>query len=346
MHPTAIASDEIVFKQQGDRVSVNYKQYLYSEDGERREKKPVSIIDDTFTQHGTVELRDLFETSSFLFPKPTALLARLFRFAARDELDWILDYFAGSGTTAHAVLDLNAQDKGNRRFILVEAGEHFDTVLKPRVAKLLHAREWKDGVPVTREGTVGMVQVLRLESYDDTLDNLQSALSTQKQAALFDTDARPTPFGRDFMLHYMLEHTTEGSPSLLDARALERPFDRTLRVSLGGPEVRTVDVVETFHWLIGLTVTARKRWSTPAIHVSRGTLPDERRAVVVWRDSSVTLEALHTWFAEELLGTLGDVDVVYVNGDENLRRFRPDGHRWEVRHSHHEFGQRMFAGAE
>ncbi|MFO0558738.1 MAG: site-specific DNA-methyltransferase [Polyangiales bacterium] len=300
------------------------------------------------TDEALKNVTDLFAGSaSANTPKPIRLLTRIQTIATEaTSTDVVVDYFAGSGTTAHAVLDLNAQDKGNRRFILVEAGDHFDTVLKPRVAKLMHAREWKDGVPVAREGTVGMVQVLRLESYDDTLDNLESVLSSDKQAALFDTDNRPTQFGREFMLRYMLEHTTEGSPSLLDARALERPFDRTLRVSLNGAETRTVDVVETFHWLIGMTVTGRKRWSTPAIHVSRGTLPNEQRVVTIWRDSTVSLEALHTWFAGELLATLADVDVVYINGDENLRRFRPEGHRWEVRHSHHEFGQRMFAGAE
>ena len=60
----------------------------------------------------------------------------------------ILDYFAGSGTTGHAVINLNREDGGDRRFILVEMGEHFDTVLLPRLKKVTYSPEWKDGKPM------------------------------------------------------------------------------------------------------------------------------------------------------------------------------------------------------
>jgi len=59
-----------------------------------------------------------------------------------------LDFFAGSGTTAHAVINLNREDGGRRKYILVEMGQYFDTVLKPRIQKVVYADTWKNGKPV------------------------------------------------------------------------------------------------------------------------------------------------------------------------------------------------------
>jgi hypothetical protein len=56
----------------------------------------------------------------------------------------IMDYFAGSGTTAHAVINLNREDGGRRKYILVEMGEYFDTVLVPRIKKVAYSKDWKD----------------------------------------------------------------------------------------------------------------------------------------------------------------------------------------------------------
>jgi len=59
----------------------------------------------------------------------------------------VLDYFAGSGTTGHAVINLNREDGGRRKFILVEMADYFDTVLLPRLKKVTFSPEWKDGNP-------------------------------------------------------------------------------------------------------------------------------------------------------------------------------------------------------
>jgi hypothetical protein len=66
------------------------------------------------------------------------------------ESDLALDYFAGSGTTGHAVINLNREDEGQRRFVLVEMGDHFDTVLLPRIKKATFTPEWSDGKPQRR----------------------------------------------------------------------------------------------------------------------------------------------------------------------------------------------------
>jgi adenine-specific DNA-methyltransferase len=78
-----------------------------------------SLIDDIFTSHGTAELGEIMGAKSFAFPKPSDLLSRLIQ-QSTDKDSIILDSFAGSGTTAHAVLALNKEDSGKRRFVLVE----------------------------------------------------------------------------------------------------------------------------------------------------------------------------------------------------------------------------------
>ena len=80
----------------------------------------------------------------------------------------ILDFFVGSGTNAHAVISLNRRDKENRKYILIEMGHHFDTVLKPRVKKAVYAEKWKGAKPVSRESRLShIIRYQRIESYED-----------------------------------------------------------------------------------------------------------------------------------------------------------------------------------
>ncbi len=120
----ALKNNELVFTEGSGIRSVSYKQYLFDDTGEERLSKPFSIIDRVFTQNGTRELREIFGDLPFPFPKPSKLVADLIYMLTRDEDNAvILDSFAGSGTTGHAVLDLNKQDGGNRKCILVEMDE-------------------------------------------------------------------------------------------------------------------------------------------------------------------------------------------------------------------------------
>ncbi len=119
----ALADGALHFVKTKTGWSISYKQYLIKEDGEMRGAKPFSIIDGIYTQQGTQDLRTLFDDEVVLqFPKPVALIERFLRIGCGDD-DLVLDFFAGSGTTAHAVLKLNAEDGGKRRFILVSNTE-------------------------------------------------------------------------------------------------------------------------------------------------------------------------------------------------------------------------------
>ncbi len=102
-------------------------------------------------------------------------------YLSSDDDSLTMDYFAGSGTTGHAVINLNREDGGQRKFILVEMGEYFDTVLLPRIKKVTFSPSpaWKDGKPrraATPEEagrSPRLVKYVRLESYEDAMDGIE-----------------------------------------------------------------------------------------------------------------------------------------------------------------------------
>jgi adenine-specific DNA-methyltransferase len=121
----ALAAGELVFTTAKGGVTVSYKQYLKDEQGEKRGAKPFSIIDGVYTQEGTQDIAELFDgTAVFQFPKPVALVKLLVQTGtAVADGDIVLDFFAGSGTTGQALFELNHEDGGNRRMILVQLPE-------------------------------------------------------------------------------------------------------------------------------------------------------------------------------------------------------------------------------
>src|SRR5471030_3250958 len=126
----AIANDEVVVNDSSGKVSVRVKQYLRDEAGQMRESKPLSLLIGPYNQDGTKEMSDLYSSPNvFSFPKPMELIRHFVALTIDDskEKDGIvLDFFAGSGTTGHAVMKQNAEDGGSRRFILVQLPEVLD----------------------------------------------------------------------------------------------------------------------------------------------------------------------------------------------------------------------------
>lgn len=124
------------------------------------------------TEHGTALLKNLFgEQETFTYPKSIhAVLDCLSVTGALEEIDGIyLDYFGGSGTTAHAVVNLNRADGGKRKYILVEMGDHFDAVMVPRVKKVAFSDKWKNGKAQNGQGISHFVKYFELEQYEDAL---------------------------------------------------------------------------------------------------------------------------------------------------------------------------------
>ncbi|MCZ2123156.1 MAG: site-specific DNA-methyltransferase [Anaerolineales bacterium] len=123
------------------------------------------------------ELKDVFPDNPFANPKPTRLIKLIIELSCSPENGYALDFFGGSGTTAHAVMNLNRADGGRRKYILVEMGEHFNTVILPRVKKVAFSSKWKDGVAQTSEvsktsevsGMSHFAKYFELEQYEDAL---------------------------------------------------------------------------------------------------------------------------------------------------------------------------------
>jgi adenine-specific DNA-methyltransferase len=111
-----------------NEYDVFIRDYLEKEGNERSRKVNTIWVDkEVNNQNGTVELKTLFDDKKFFdFPKPTGTAKKILSAINVDDKDIILDFFAGSGTTAHAVLDLNQEDGGNRKFILVQLPEQCD----------------------------------------------------------------------------------------------------------------------------------------------------------------------------------------------------------------------------
>jgi len=221
---------------------------------------PKTIWDDksaNATAYGTTLLRHIMGTAqAFSFPKSVYAVQQSLRvIGAYDPNILALDYFAGSGTTGHAVINLNREDNGKRKYILVEMGECFDTVLKPRIAKVVYSENWKDGKPTARHtGISHCLKYVRLESYEDALNNLRFDKNETRDAAI----TANSELREDYMLHYILDVETRGSQSLLNIDAFADPTAYTLNIKKAGSDehiIRNVDLIETFNYLIGLRVT-------------------------------------------------------------------------------------------
>lgn len=295
------------------------------------------------TRNAKQELSKLMNAQSgeelFITPKPTGLVRRIVQIGTNpSNSSVVLDYFAGSGTTGHAVLKQNSEDGGNRRFILVEMGHYFDQILVERICRCLHT-------PNQDKHGSGIIKYIRLESYEDALNNLELKRSNQ-QGMFLDADAE---MREQYVLSYMLDVESRGSQSLLNVEAFRNPDEYKLRVERNGEtQLVNVDLVETFNWLLGLTVkhidVIPIKKDGPAVRVVEGTAPNGDRVLVLWRNiDQMDNDALDKWFEKQDYNTREMVyDVFYVNGDNNLENLRRPDQTWKVRLIEEEFQRLMF----
>jgi adenine-specific DNA-methyltransferase len=267
--------------------------------------------------HGTNLLTAMFgKGHAFSFPKSIYAVEDCLRIVTNNNrLANVLDFFGGSGTTAHALISMNRSDKGKRKYLLTEMGLHFDEILLPRIKKAVYSASWDGGKPqkfsnflsglkkrlkdlnselenlsgyqdqneyqfdrqlivgeiakteteiqLTEEipaqdlscfiGNSHTVKYIRLESYEDTLNNLRLDHNPKRKKAV----AANPALKEDYMLRYLLDVETRGSQSLLNIDAFADPTAYTLDVKKPGTDeyaTRAVDLIETFNYLIGLRV--------------------------------------------------------------------------------------------
>ena len=221
----------------------------------------------------------------------------------------ILDFFAGSGTNAQATINLNRRDQGNRKYILIEMGHHFDSALKPRIMKTVYVENWKKGKPVSRDSKFShMFKYQRIESYEDTLNNIEFNETEHKNLLL---EGHP--------LSYMLESDTKESPTFLNISKLQNPFSYQLNIVKDMQrQTQSIDLPETFNYLLGLSVQTRQCLydDDRRYLIYKGTV-GQKSVVIIWRKTIGWSE--QDWrrdhdFIEKKKLTEG-ADKVYVNTD-------------------------------
>ncbi|MDB2568998.1 DNA methyltransferase [Candidatus Poseidonia alphae] len=338
-------------------------------------------------EYGTTRVGDLIpDTLNMqpLYPKSIHLVEDCIKTGLNgNNSGVVLDYFAGSGTTGHAVINLNREDAGNRKYILIEMGSHFDNVTKPLIQKVIYDSEWKKGKPAARTNLNShCFKYIRLESYEDALNNLQlNRNDNQKFLFDFEGGMADDEFKEQYLLNYMLELESAGCQSLLNISDFMTPTEYKMNIKRPGSDesnVMNVDLIETFNWLIGITV---KHLSKPQFITAEflqdgegrlcvngelqpdeegawwfrsitGTLPDGRQTLVIWRnrpggEDSEGVERdnlmLNEWFSKQKYDDAeGAFNLVYVNCSNNLEVLKKPEDNWSVRMIEDDFFNLMF----
>ena len=271
-----LTQNEIVFKY--DEIDKEWK--IYTKTYYRGKIRPRSIVDKIgYTREGNMEIKEL--GLSYLYPKPTELIKWLISIDNSIEIDkdkFILDFFAGSGTTAQAVMKLNKEDGGKRKFILVEMGDHFDKIIIPRVKKVAYSFNWKGGKPQDTDGLGGFFKYQILEQYEDALDNIE----------LQENQSVKKLFKDDYLIKYFIDYETRESPYLLNFQHLKNPFNYKLKINLsevGEPQDTNIDIPETFNYLLGIKIKKiKKEQNEGKTYLFVIGEKDNKDYAIVWRE--------------------------------------------------------------
>ncbi|MGC8651545.1 MAG: site-specific DNA-methyltransferase, partial [Minisyncoccia bacterium] len=303
---------------EGDKYKIKIKKYLEDNRGIIIGDPLKSILDENKWKHkiggtdeATKEVKNLFNDSKFNTAKPTNLI-ELLMYASTLKDTLILDFFAGSGTTAHAVMKLNKEDGGKRKFILVEMGEYFYTVIIPRIKKVAYSFQWKEGKPQDTDGIGVFFKYHTLEQYEDALENIEFE---KQNELLFELP--------DYFVKYMLEWETKNSNTFLNLESLKNPFNYKLKIieNYQQKEVKT-DVIETFNYLLGLNVSRYKVLEDNGKkYVFVFGKKDEKNVVIVWRSmEDIDLEKDRKIIEDNVKDF--NPDEIYINGDATVKGFK------------------------
>lgn len=240
--------------------------------------------------------------------KPEKLIQRILK-GSSVESDIVMDYYMGSGTTTAVA------HKMKRRYVGIEQGDYFDSKPLDRMKRVLYGEQ--SGVSKAERWTGGgFFKYIRLESYEDALDNIE-----------FNSGAAPgselgLDFNRDYELRYALDWESKDCPTRLALAQLDTPFDYTLtlRRESGTVDVKP-DLPETFAYLIGLHTRRRFRTEQDGVSylIYTGTLhADGTEVAVLWRTckywTEANLKAEMDWWSVQRETLAPGATRVYVNG--------------------------------
>ncbi|MBQ0942980.1 site-specific DNA-methyltransferase [Ideonella sp. 4Y16] len=242
--------------------------------------------------------------------KPEKLLYRLLKVANVGPEDIVMDFFLGSGTTAAAASKIGC------RWIGIESSKDIFQIAKTRIDRVINGDS--SGISALSNVEFSGYKCIDLESYEDTLNNLQLRRTSAQGDIL---NALSQQANDDYLLNYLLEVESRGS--LLSVDDFRKPFDYTLNVavdSAGAFEPRKIDLVETFNFLIGLRVKHIDAQPQRGFVTVTGNLPSGETCLVLWRDcEKLDYEGI-TKLCDKLAINPADneYDVVYINGDHNI----------------------------
>ncbi|WP_294066566.1 site-specific DNA-methyltransferase [Proteiniphilum sp. UBA1028] len=288
------------------KCSSNFTIYQLIEHGEKKTALFSNWTDKKYNAgtYGANLLNDIIGPNPFGYPKSIFTVEDAIFTHSDLDGSLILDFFGGSGTTGHAVINLNKQDDLCRRFILVEMGNHFDTVLKPRILKVTYSSNWKNGKPTSRDtGISQCLKYIRLESYEDTLNNLEFDNNPDRGRAI---EGNPS-LKEDYMLHYLLNVETRGSQSLLNIDAFTDPTAYTLKIKKPGSDEQVekqIDLIETFNYLIGLrleNMAAPQTFTASFIRKADPELPEDQHTKLLV-DGKIQLDDDGKWWFRKVEG--------------------------------------------
>lgn len=276
-------------------------------------------------RYGTQLLKNIIgkNNENFTFPKSIYTVSNCILAGTNNGYDAVvLDYFAGSGTTANAIMKLNKEDNGRRKYILIEMADYFNTIIIPRLKKVCYSFNWKDGKPQDDDGISQIIKYQYLEQYEDTLHNIEFPREERGQRIL---ELLPEGEKSEYLMKYMLKFETEGSLSLMNLKQFANPFEYKLKIISGNKaeEIVNVDLVETFNYLIGLKIN-KYRYLTDNGRKYVFVLGERnyRKVAVIWRsmvdidlekDKKIISKIINDFNPEE----------IYINGDSLVKNYKP-----------------------
>ena len=206
--------------------------------------------------------------------KPLKLINRLID-SVISEKKYILDFFAGSGTTGQAVIQNNINENKKNSFLLCEANEYFDSKLKKRILYTVYYEKYSS-----------IVKYYRLEQYEDTLENsqLQSLSDTDSYIKALEPlkEHMSELYASKYLSLYKDFISRESKSLLMNDSIFFNPFDFSLRVNIDSQIVeKKMDLVETFNTLKGIEVQGIKlRYFQDKKYI----FVDGKNEVVIWRE--------------------------------------------------------------
>lgn len=216
----AYEKNEVVINEKDGKYSVRFKQYLRDENGVVRKGKPLSLLTFVFNQNGTKEMQELLGRGVFDFPKPVDLIKYFLslRINETDDNEFItLDFFSGSATTAHAVMQLNAEDGGKRKFIMVQVPETcapstvaskqgYKTICEIGKERIRRAgAKIKESSPITTQDLDVGFRVMKLDDTNMTDVYYSADEYNQAMLAMLESNVKPDRTDLDLLFGCLLE---------------------------------------------------------------------------------------------------------------------------------------------